>query len=755
MNQTETGLNPMQMEAVEHTEGPLLILAGAGSGKTRVLTHRIASLIRDKGVNPWNIMAITFTNKAAGEMRERVDKIVGYGSERIWVSTFHSSCVRILRRHAERLGYANNFAIYDTDDQKSLIKDIMKRLQMDPKLYRDRAIMAAISSAKDEMIEPDQYRIDAGIDWKLQKYAAVYAEYQAELKKNNAMDFDDLLVQTVKLFQQFPEVLDYYQEQFRYIMVDEYQDTNTVQFRFVSLLAAKYRNLCVVGDDDQSIYKFRGANIENILSFEHVFPDAKVIKLEQNYRSTQNILNAANEVIANNQGRKAKRLWTENPEGDLIDLRQFQSGFEEAEYVAGEITRGVRTEGKKYRDYAILYRTNAQSRLFEEKFIVSNIPYKIVGGVNFYARKEIKDLLAYLKTIDNARDDLAVRRIINVPKRGIGATTLNRVADYAAAADISFYNALKMADDIPTLGKSAAKIKPFVNFIQVMRSKVEIISVSELLQEIIDETGYVKELEAEDTEEAKARIENIDELISKVVAYEEGEEHPTLSGFLEEVALVADIDSLDEGSDYVVLMTLHSAKGLEFPKVYLAGMEDGLFPSYMSITSDSSSEDLEEERRLAYVGITRAKEELTITCARQRMIRGETQYNKVSRFVREIPSELLDSELRKPASARESSFGKESSFPSFLQNQTTARPKRTTLRQQPSGQSMQAKALVTKGVVKSELDYGIGDTVSHIKFGRGVVKNIMDGGRDYEVTVDFEGYGVKKMFASFAKLKRI
>ena len=755
MNQTETGLNPMQMEAVEYTEGPLLILAGAGSGKTRVLTHRIASLIRDKGVNPWNIMAITFTNKAAGEMRERVDKIVGYGSERIWVSTFHSSCVRILRRHAERLGYANNFAIYDTDDQKSLIKDIMKRLQMDPKLYRDRAIMAAISSAKDEMIEPDQYRIDAGIDWKLQKYAAVYAEYQAELKKNNAMDFDDLLVQTVKLFQQFPEVLDYYQEQFRYIMVDEYQDTNTVQFRFVSLLAAKYRNLCVVGDDDQSIYKFRGANIENILSFEHVFPDAKVIKLEQNYRSTQNILNAANGVISNNMGRKRKTLWTDNEEGKKIGFKQFETGYEEAEYVAKDINACVKDGRYHYGDCAVLYRTNAQSRLFEEKFIVSNIPYKIVGGVNFYARKEIKDLLAYLKTIDNARDDLAVRRIINVPKRGIGATTLNRVADYAAAADISFYNALKMADDIPTLGKSAAKIKPFVNFIQVMRSKVEIISVSELLQEIIDETGYVKELEAEDTEEAKARIENIDELISKVVAYEEGEEHPTLSGFLEEVALVADIDSLDEGSDYVVLMTLHSAKGLEFPKVYLAGMEDGLFPSYMSITSDSSSEDLEEERRLAYVGITRAKEELTITCARQRMIRGETQYNKVSRFVREIPSELLDSELRKPASARESSFGKESSFPSFLQNQTTARPKRTTLRQQPSGQSMQAKALVTKGVVKSELDYGVGDTVSHIKFGRGVVKNIMDGGRDYEVTVDFEGYGVKKMFASFAKLKRI
>ena len=484
----------MQMEAVEYTEGPLLILAGAGSGKTRVLTHRIASLIRDKGVNPWNIMAITFTNKAAGEMRERVDKIVGYGSERIWVSTFHSSCVRILRRHAERLGYANNFAIYDTDDQKSLIKDIMKRLQMDPKLYRDRAIMAAISSAKDEMIEPDQYRIDAGIDWKLQKYAAVYAEYQAELKKNNAMDFDDLLVQTVKLFQQFPEVLDYYQEQFRYIMVDEYQDTNTVQFRFVSLLAAKYRNLCVVGDDDQSIYKFRGANIENILSFEHVFPDAKVIKLEQNYRSTQNILNAANEVIANNQGRKAKRLWTENPEGDLIDLRQFQSGFEEAEYVAGEITRGVRTEGKKYRDYAILYRTNAQSRLFEEKLLLANVPYKIVGGVNFYARREIKDLLAYLRVIENPEDDLAVLRIINVPRRGIGAATINKVQDWEAEQGIRFYDALLEAEYVPGLMRSLNKIKSFTSFLQVLRAKADYLSVKELLNEIIEETGYVADL---------------------------------------------------------------------------------------------------------------------------------------------------------------------------------------------------------------------------------------------------------------------
>ena len=749
------GLNDKQLEACCTTDGPLLILAGAGSGKTRVITHRIAYLIDEMSVNPYNILAITFTNKAAAEMRERVDNLVGFGAESVWVSTFHSMCVRILRKHIDKIGGTSSFTIYDASEQKTVVKEVLKYLQLDPKLYPERAMLSAISKAKEGYMTPDDYEKAHAASFRDQKIAEVYREYQKRLQSNNALDFDDLIFKTIFLFETNPDVLAEYQTRFKYIMVDEYQDTNTAQFELISILARKYKNLCVVGDDDQSIYKFRGANIYNILNFEKHFPEAVTIKLEQNYRSTQNILNAANGVISNNMGRKRKTLWTDNEEGKKIGFKQFETGYEEAEYVAKDINACVKDGRYHYGDCAVLYRTNAQSRLFEEKFIVSNIPYKIVGGVNFYARKEIKDLLAYLKTIDNARDDLAVRRIINVPKRGIGATTLNRVADYAAAADISFYNALKMADDIPTLGKSAAKIKPFVNFIQVMRSKVEIISVSELLQEIIDETGYVKELEAEDTEEAKARIENIDELISKVVAYEEGEEHPTLSGFLEEVALVADIDSLDEGSDYVVLMTLHSAKGLEFPKVYLAGMEDGLFPSYMSITSDSSSEDLEEERRLAYVGITRAKEELTITCARQRMIRGETQYNKVSRFVREIPSELLDSELRKPASARESSFGKESSFPSFLQNQTTARPKRTTLRQQPSGQSMQAKALVTKGVVKSELDYGIGDAVSHIKFGRGVVKNIMDGGRDYEVTVDFEGYGVKKMFASFAKLKRI
>lgn len=751
-------LNEQQREAVYHTEGPVLILAGAGSGKTRVLTHRTAYLIEECGVNPYNIMAITFTNKAAGEMRERIDKLVGYGSESIWVSTFHSTCVRILRRHIDRIGFDTNFTIYDSDDQKTLMKDICKRLNVDTKIYKEKSLLAAISHAKDELISPEEYatRAAASGDYAKKKQAEIYREYQEALRKNNALDFDDLIVKTVELFRVDAQVLDYYQERFRYIMVDEYQDTNTAQFELVSTLARKYKNLCVVGDDDQSIYKFRGANIYNILNFEKHFPEAVTIKLEQNYRSTQNILDAANSVIANNVGRKRKTLWTDNAQGKKIGFRQFETGYEEAEYIAKDIAGCVQSGAYHYGDCAVLYRTNAQSRLFEEKFIVSNIPYKIVGGVNFYARKEVKDLLAYLKTIDNARDDLAVRRIINVPKRGIGATTLNRVADYAAEQNLSFYNALKMADDIPTLGKSAAKIHPFVNFIQVMRSKLELISVSELLQEIIDETGYVKELEAEGTEEAQARIENIDELISKVVTYEEGEEHPTLSGFLEEVALVADIDSLEEGSDYVVLMTLHSAKGLEFPKVYLAGMEDGLFPSYMSIAYDSSSEDLEEERRLAYVGITRAKEELTITCARQRMIRGETQYNKVSRFVREIPSELLDGELRRPMRPAGSSADGESAFPSFLQNKSAvAKTRKPTLRQQPSGQSMQAKVMVTKGIVKADLDYSVGDTVSHVKFGRGVVKNIADGARDYEVTVEFEGYGVKKMFASFAKLKKI
>jgi len=770
-------LNEPQQEAVITTEGPLLILAGAGSGKTRVLTHRTAYLIDEKGVNPYNIMAITFTNKAAGEMRERIDRMVGYGSESIWVSTFHSTCVRILRRYIDRLGYSTNFTIYDSDDQKTLMKDICKRLEIDTKMYKERMFLAAISSAKNELIDPIEFETRAAGDYIKRRQAQVYREYQQTLRQNNALDFDDLIMKTVELFKLDGEVLNSYQERFRYIMVDEYQDTNTAQFELIRLLASKYKNLCVVGDDDQSIYKFRGANIYNILNFEKHFSDAAVIKLEQNYRSTQNILDAANGVIANNVGRKEKRLWTDNGEGDKIQFEQLDTGSEEADYVARDIVRRVRRGDYQYRDCAILYRTNAQSRLFEERFITANIPYKIVGGVNFYARKEIKDLLAYLKTIDNGQDDLAVRRIINVPKRGIGAATINKVALYAAEQGISFFSALSMADEVPGVGKAAAKIKAFVLFIRSMKAKARLLSVSELLQEVIETTGYVKELEAEGTDEAEARIENIDELISKAVDYAEGEEAPTLGGFLEDVALIADIDSLDENSDYVVLMTLHSAKGLEFPNVYLAGMEDGLFPSYMSITSDQADVEIEEERRLAYVGITRAMKNLTITSAKIRMVRGQTQYGKVSRFVREIPPELLNGKIYEPQSHEEpveqSSFQKaRRAFRSTPDYGTAGRTQGGGYGSEVGegygstfGRKKTAAPIYTKvenqrdfGSVSDStgsLSYGVGDRVRHIKFGDGEVMAIVAGGRDFEVTVDFDKAGTKKMFAAFAKLKKL
>lgn len=735
-------LNAEQKEAVLHTEGPLLILAGAGSGKTRVLTHRIAYLIEEKGVNPWNILAITFTNKAAGEMRERVDKIVGFGSESIWVSTFHSMCVRILRRYIDRLGYDTNFTIYDTDDQKTLMKDVCKMLQIDTKVYKERMFLGEISSAKDELITPEEYELNAAGDYVKGKIAQVYKEYEKQLRANNALDFDDLLLKTVQLFQTQADVLDYYQERCRYIMVDEYQDTNTVQFQLIRILAEKYKNLCVVGDDDQSIYKFRGANIHNILNFEKVFDNCKVIKLEQNYRSTSNILNAANAVIRHNTGRKEKTLWTDNEEGEKIGFRQFDTAFDEAEYIVDDIRKGCANKGFTYSDNAVLYRTNAQSRMFEEKFVTANIPYKIIGGVNFYARREIKDLLSYLKTIDNGKDDLAVRRIINVPKRSIGLTTVNRVQENALERGISFYDALCSADLIDNIGRSLSKIDSFVALIEHFKERSEKISLSQLMEEIIEMTGYIDALEAENEIEAQTRIENIEELKNKIVAYEESceDEKPTLSGFLEEVALVADVDTLDENSDYVVLMTLHSAKGLEFPNVYLAGMEDGLFPSYMTITADDPME-IEEERRLCYVGITRAKKHLTMTSARRRMVHGETQYNKLSRFLKEIPLDLLDTG-------------------SIVEKNTVEMPKQTAYAQ--AKQTFRTKAFTTAkpikqfGTVSGEgPGYDVGDRVKHMKFGEGIVTAMTAGGRDYEVTVQFDEVGVKKMFATFAKLQKI
>ena len=742
-------LNEQQKEGVFTTEGAVLILAGAGSGKTGVLTHRIAHLIDDLGVNSYNILAITFTNKAAKEMKERVDRLVGMGADSAWIMTFHAACVRILRRYICRIGYDNNFTIYDTDDQKSVIKDILKRKNLDPKQYKDRTILSVISNAKDNLISPDDMYQSSGGNYNTMKTAEIYREYQEQLKKNNAVDFDDIIGLTVKLFNEDKEVLRYYQERFRYIMVDEYQDTNRAQFNLIRLLAGGHGNLCVVGDDDQSIYKFRGADINNILDFEKYFNDAKIIKLEQNYRSTQKILDVANEVIKNNAGRKDKRLWTSVKDGTKVIFNVYENGYEEARGIAEDIAHRHLHDRKDYSDFAILYRTNAQSRSLEEKLIEKNIPYRIYGGINFYARREIKDILAYLKTIDNARDDLAVKRILNVPKRGIGATSVAKVDDYAYENDITFYVALRQAKEVPGLQRAVSKVEGFVTQIEILKSKSQYIGVGKLIEEIIETVGYSDyiDAESESDEQATERRQNIDELISKAVQYEETVDEPSLSGFLEEVALVADIDNLDENNDMVSLMTIHSAKGLEFPIVYLAGMEDGLFPSYMSISTGDES-DIEEERRLCYVGITRAKETLIMSAARMRTVRGETQMNRTSRFVREIPKELLAESAQM--------LKKKSEYSSITGKDHMELPVRK--RGQVAFNSYQREAIsntVFDKKTDSAPDYAVGDRVRHIKFGEGTVADLINGGRDYEVTVDFDTAGRKKMFAGFAKLVKI
>lgn len=742
-------LNEQQKEGVFTTEGAVLILAGAGSGKTGVLTHRIAHLIDDLGVNSYNILAITFTNKAAKEMKERVDRLVGMGADSAWIMTFHAACVRILRRYICRIGYDNNFTIYDTDDQKSVIKDILKRKNLDPKQYKDRTILSVISNAKDNLISPDDMYQSSGGNYNTMKTAEIYREYQEQLKKNNAVDFDDIIGLTVKLFNEDKEVLRYYQERFRYIMVDEYQDTNRAQFNLIRLLAGGHGNLCVVGDDDQSIYKFRGADINNILDFEKYFNDAKIIKLEQNYRSTQKILDVANEVIKNNAGRKDKRLWTSVKDGTKVIFNVYENGYEEARGIAEDIAHRHLHDRKDYSDFAILYRTNAQSRSLEEKLIEKNISYRIYGGINFYARREIKDILAYLKTIDNARDDLAVKRILNVPKRGIGAASVAKVDDYAYENDITFYVALRQAKEVPGLQRAVSKVEGFVTQIEILKSKSQYIGVGKLIEEIIETVGYSDyiDAESESDEQATERRQNIDELISKAVQYEETVDEPSLSGFLEEVALVADIDNLDENNDMVSLMTIHSAKGLEFPIVYLAGMEDGLFPSYMSISTGDES-DIEEERRLCYVGITRAKETLIMSAARMRTVRGETQMNRTSRFVREIPKELLAESAQM--------LKKHSEYSSITGKDHMELPVRK--RGQVAFNSYQREAIsntVFDKKTDSAPDYVVGDRVRHIKFGEGTVADMINGGRDYEVTVDFDTAGRKKMFAGFAKLVKI
>lgn len=757
MNDLLSGLNDIQREAALHFEGPLLILAGAGSGKTRVLTHRIAYLIEERQINPYNILALTFTNKAAREMRERVDQIVTFGAQSVWVSTFHSTCVRILRRYIDHLGYDRRFTIYDTDDQKTLMKNICKELNIDTKKFRERTFLNAISSAKDELKTPEQYADEIAKEHKDKIFGTVYKKYQKNLKKNNALDFDDLIMLTVQLFRENKDVLSYYQERFQFLMVDEYQDTNTAQFTLLSLLASRYQNLCVVGDDDQSIYKFRGANIQNILNFEKIFPATKVIRLEQNYRSTKNILSAANEVIKNNSMRKEKALWTKAEEGEPISYGRYDNEHEEAMGIASDIKKIVRSENKSYSDFAILYRTNAQSRVFEEKLVYEGIPYRIVGAINFYARKEIKDLMCYLKTVNNSADDISVQRIINVPKRGIGATTISRIMTYAAGQEISFYDALTQIDYIPDCARAASKINSFVEMIEHLRGRLrdEYYTLEDLINEIIDRTGYVRLLEAEDTVEAQSRIENIDSLCSKIIQYEEDcEEAATLDGLLEEIALVADIDTVSDDAEQVLLMTLHSAKGLEFPYVYIAGMEENIFPGAMAVFGDDPTE-IEEERRLCYVGITRAMEKLTLTSANCRMRNGEINFNRPSRFINEIPRYLIKQtygavikEEKKPSIPEKPAF-----------SGTGYSPARASIYSKNKKNPFADNPYIQKGFGNGSTsqvpEYQEGDTVSHTKFGTGTVTSLTQLDNDYEVIVDFEAFGQRKLRSSFARLERI
>lgn len=774
-----TSLNDQQLEAVKHNKGPLLILAGAGSGKTRVLTHRIAHLISEEGVSPWNIIAVTFTNKAAREMRQRVDDIVGYGAENIWVSTFHSTCVRILRRFIESIGYNRNFTIYDTDDQRSLMKDIIKQLNYDSKMFNERKILSVISSQKDSLITPEMYEKEA-MDYFEERVAKAYSLYQDRLKKNNALDFDDLIMKTVELFRQDTHALEYYRSRFHYIMVDEYQDTNTAQFELLHLLAEHTNeygeiehNICVVGDDDQSIYRFRGANIYNILNFEKIYKDATVIKLEQNYRSTKNILNAANEVICNNTERKEKKLWSENDDGAPLSLVRYGSDMEEAAGIIKTILNGV-DSGENYRDYAILYRTNAQSRILEENLIRNNIPYKIVGGINFYSRKEIKDIIAYLKTIDNGLDDIAVKRIINVPKRGIGLTTIERISDYATMHDISFFEACRNAEHVDGIGRALTKIQSFVSQIEHFRAALlsgSDISTVNLVNNILEDTGYITLLENEGTDEAKARIENIEEFISKAASFDETYSPDTLntpdtsevrqtylSAFLENIALVADIDSVEDDSNIVLLMTLHSAKGLEFTNVFMCGMEENLFPSAMVLSSYDESE-LEEERRLCYVGITRAMKTLTLSCATRRMKNGNIQFNYPSRFLTELPRHLVNESA---ASGYSQTAGKMSPKPSsdYAKNRASFH----TEPYKPLGVGKSSSLFTNNPYIKKGtgnrnaetiIDYSTGDRVKHIKFGQGTITEIIKDKNDYIVTVSFDTAGTRKMKASFAKLSKL
>ncbi|MFS0560692.1 DNA helicase PcrA [Terribacillus sp. 179-K 1B1 HS] len=733
-NDLINGLNKEQAEAVQHTEGPLLIMAGAGSGKTRVLTNRIAYLLGEKEVSPRSILAITFTNKAAREMRERVHKLVGEEGSQIWVSTFHSMCVRILRRDIDRIGYNSNFSILDTSDQLSVIKQALKRLNLDPKQYDPRAMLGAISSAKNELITPEQYSKEAGSVYE-RKVAEVFDLYQKTLRRNQSLDFDDLIMQTIQLFDRVPEVLQYYQRRFQYIHVDEYQDTNHAQYRLVNQLASRYKNLCVVGDSDQSIYRWRGADIANILSFEKDYPNAKVVMLEQNYRSTKTILDAANKVIANNTGRKPKNLWTDNIDGSKLRYYEAATEREEALYVTEKIEEMVMMEKKRhYRDIAILYRTNAQSRSIEETFVKAGVPYQMIGGTKFYDRKEIKDMLAYLRLIANPDDDISFERVVNEPKRGIGKTSIEKLQAYANEHEISLFDTLKEVDFTGVSAKAANALSEFGKMISNWGKQVEFLTATDMVEQVLEGSGYEEMLKAERSIESQSRLENLEEFKTVTKNFEQTNEDKSLLAFLTDLALIADIDSMDDdpsSDDKVILMTLHGAKGLEFPVVFLIGMEENVFPHSRSQMDET---EMEEERRLAYVGITRAEEELFLTNAKMRTLFGRTNMNPVSRFIGEIPNELLEGIQE----TKQNPFG--------LQSR----------RQSPKPQEQ--KRVVRKPKPKSGADalgWGPGDKAVHKKWGEGTVVKVNGEGEAMELDIAFPApVGIKRLLASFAPITK-
>lgn len=728
-----SNLNPKQLEAVTHTKGPLLVLAGAGSGKTTVLVNRIAYILETEHVSAYNILAITFTNKAAKEMLERITALVGDAAEDMWISTFHSACVKILRRTIHLLGYENDFVIYDSADSLTLIKECLKELHMDEKLFPPRLIASVISKAKDNMQDCDAFlAVNSDNRFNI-RIAEVYKIYQKKLKKNNALDFDDIILNTVKIFIENPDVLENYQKRFKYIMVDEYQDTNNVQYMLISLLAQGSRNICVVGDDDQSIYKFRGANIRNILGFEDEFADAKVIKLEQNYRSTQNILDTANKVISNNRGRKPKALWTENDRGEMIALYHAQNEYYEGQFIAEQI-ENIISSGGKYSDAAILYRTNSQSRVLEEQLMKNAIPYRVLAGLRFYDRKEIKDIIAYLRLIHNPNDSVSLSRIVNEPKRAIGAATMEKAASIAEMQDVSVYSVLENAESYDLLSRAAPKLLSFCEMINTLKKASASMKLGDFVQRVMLDTGYVPMLRREDTIEAKTRLENLEEFMSVVAEYEKENEEPTLAGLLEEISLVADIDAYDEDQDAVVMMTIHSAKGLEFPVVFLAGMEESLFPSGRC----ESDEDMEEERRLCYVAITRAKKKLYMTNAETRTVYGKSTYNRESRFLRELPLEYTeDLSPKKPVYKNRGANTASIEKPYFQRPENIFKKPEKTI------------------IPQSAIDFKKGDIVMHKKFGRGIVITAQRFGKDMRLEVNFDSIGTKQLMAAFAKLEKV